>query len=217
MATRNTATKINPDHTDHRIRAFLASMQSDPDTEFNSEIKTQINRGRSLIEHLAIDAAGGMEPDLKLSPADCADILTYMSSNCPISPRAWWNDNGAISHVCGYHAILDAMADSLRPGEGDAAEASGAGTESMPAATADLVKLRTDRLYQETLSTQSVLKCVRDLIIEGLDGGEAGGAEVAEVVRMAIEKLGDICNELDSGFTGEATDEERQELAGTQS
>lgn len=93
-----------------------------------------------------------------------------------------------------------------------------AGTPAKPKmVAADLIKLLTDRLYQETLSTQSVLKCVRDLIIEGLDGGEAGGAEVAEVVRIAIERLNDICDDLESGITAKATDEERKELDGVQS
>jgi hypothetical protein len=140
MTTRNTATKIKSDHTGNRIRAYLASMQTNPETEFNSEVTTVINRGRSLMERMAISCPADPDddrPTLKLTPADCVHILTYMSCCVPIDGQDWWDDHpksgSDISHVCGYMAVLDAMAESLRPSEEEPAEASEAGTEGVPA------------------------------------------------------------------------------------
>jgi hypothetical protein len=114
MSARKPIRSIDSDHTGNRIRAYLASMQLDPDVEFADDITAQCNRARSLMERLAISAPGEQHPTLKLSVTDCADILTYMSCSVPLNRHGWWDDKAAISHVCGYNFVLDAMADSLR-------------------------------------------------------------------------------------------------------
>jgi len=44
----------------------------------------------------------------------CADVLKYMSCSQPIDLSGWWKDKNAVSHVCGFSLILEAMAASLR-------------------------------------------------------------------------------------------------------
>jgi hypothetical protein len=102
-------------NTADRIRAYLASMRPLEAGEWREDIEAGIQRGHSLIERLALSAKGEDQPTMKLSPAQCADVLTYMSCVEPIDGASWWDsDLDIVSHICGYNAILDAMSDSLR-------------------------------------------------------------------------------------------------------
>jgi hypothetical protein len=103
-----------PDNTAGRLRAYLASLLADPDTEMFPDFSRTFHRGRALIERMALDVRGTDIPAMKLSPADCADILAFMSFAVPIDRAAWWQDKESISHVCGFKMVLEALQSSLR-------------------------------------------------------------------------------------------------------
>jgi hypothetical protein len=101
------------EHTDRRIHAYINSMTPLRGVVWAEDVEAGIWRGRAAIEALAASAQGAELPRLKLTPAQCADILTFMSSCEPLNPARWWLD-ADVSHVCGYNMVLDAMAGSLR-------------------------------------------------------------------------------------------------------
>lgn len=91
-----------------RIRAFLARTR--PLT--GSEVPVVYWEGRALIEELALDR------DLKAydSHWDANDISTVLEFLCAIEPTAgncFCNDESAVNATCGFHAILQHMADDL--------------------------------------------------------------------------------------------------------
>ena len=77
------------DETAHRIRAFLASMR--PLRGFGMGDNDQYQRGRVLIERMAMSARGTDDPSIVLSPAHCAAVLSFLSSVEPLEPQTWWN------------------------------------------------------------------------------------------------------------------------------
>jgi len=115
--------EFDPDHTAPRIRAYAASIKPLTGIVFRDDVQEQMDRARVLLERLAQSARGADTPTLKLTPAQCADLLTLMSCSDPVDMAAWWLDRNDVSHVCGFTLVLDAMAASLRSSRGQAGTA----------------------------------------------------------------------------------------------
>ena len=94
-----------------RVAAFIARIELTRDIR-PYDVQDRCERGRRNLEQLVLARAEGWP--LKLSPEQCADILTFMDHCEPIDPETWWADKDEVSHVCGYHMVLGAMAESLR-------------------------------------------------------------------------------------------------------
>lgn len=105
---------LSSDNTADRIRAYLASarpMRGVADLAGDDRYQ----RGRSVIERMALSAPGTEMPTLKLTAAQCADVLYFVARVEPVEPRAWWEDpDDAPSHLCGLMFVLDTVADALR-------------------------------------------------------------------------------------------------------
>jgi hypothetical protein len=99
--------------TSDRIRAFLASMR--PLRGSDAAGCDEYQRGRALIERLALSGFEQEPPSLRLNAAQCADVLNFLARSEPVEPRGWWRDpRDAPSHVVGHHLVLWALEDSLR-------------------------------------------------------------------------------------------------------
>jgi hypothetical protein len=108
------AARLDLDATGNRIRAYLASVRplggvADLGTdEF-------YQRGRSLIERLALSAEDDALPSLRLTAAQCADVVRFIAMSEPIEPSTWWEDpEGAPSHIAGFTLLMNAVESSLR-------------------------------------------------------------------------------------------------------
>lgn len=103
-----------PEDTASRLRAYLASMRP---MRGIADVYDQdeYQRGRSLIEHVALSARGDEHPSLKLSSSECADVLHFMHFSEPVRPNRWWDDppNGP-SHLVGFYLLLQTLDRSLR-------------------------------------------------------------------------------------------------------
>ena len=115
MATdQNTASHVHPnDRTDTRIRAYLASIRPMRDVIYQADIEEANQRGRALIERLALSAEEGDLPSLRLTAEGAADVLSFIHCSEPVDPATWWA-YGEISHVCGFNDVLKAVEASLR-------------------------------------------------------------------------------------------------------
>jgi len=100
------------DHTDLRIRAYLARVVPLEGISVSHEY----HRGRSLIERMALSAIGDGPPRLQLCLADCADVLEFMRSSEPgVQTNIWLRDPpDAPSHQVGWRLVLDAVMSALR-------------------------------------------------------------------------------------------------------
>jgi hypothetical protein len=75
----------------------------------------EYQRGRSTIERLALSAVGEGSPSLRLTAAECADVLHFMHFSEPVKPKTWWEDPiDEPSHVVGYYMLLYTLDRSLR-------------------------------------------------------------------------------------------------------
>lgn len=102
------------DDSGPRIRAYLASMRPMRGVADIYSLETY-QRGRSLIEAMALTATGEDMPAIRLSAADCADILAFVSYSEPVEPGSWWKDpKGSPSHLVGYYLIVQAVQAALR-------------------------------------------------------------------------------------------------------
>ena len=73
-------------------------------------------RGRELIERMAISARNNDPPSLKLSMIECADVLHFVTCSEPRDPPGWWDPDTAPSPVVGFYCILQCVeASLLRP------------------------------------------------------------------------------------------------------
>lgn len=101
------------DDTAPRILAYLISMK--PLEGCTLDGKDGHHRGRSLIERLAMSASGEDSPKMRLTPAQCVDVLQFMMFSEPVAPDSWWTDpKDAPSHVVGYYFVLGALKDGVR-------------------------------------------------------------------------------------------------------
>jgi hypothetical protein len=99
--------------TGARIRAYLASMRPLRGVADIAE-KEDCQRGRALIERMAMSAQGTDPPRLVLSAAHCADVLRYISAMEPLEPRDWWKDpEDSPSHLVGFYFVVETLAHSL--------------------------------------------------------------------------------------------------------
>jgi len=110
------AQAIALDSTPARIRAFLAAVVPLRGSDAAEDERYQ--RGRSLIERLALSAEGGDTydpPTLNLTTTECADVLYFVSRSEALDGPTWWDDpKDAASHLCGFMFIMDAVEESLR-------------------------------------------------------------------------------------------------------
>jgi hypothetical protein len=116
MSTKSTSVRARPIHhsedTADRIRAYLASVRPLRGVEFED---TPYQRGRSLIEQLALSADGTEQPTLRLSTLECADVVFFVAKSEPIQDRNWWLEpTDAPSHLVGLKFVLGAVEASLR-------------------------------------------------------------------------------------------------------
>lgn len=107
------------DRSDNRIRAYLASVRPMRDVDFGGETDEANQRGRSLIERLAISAADTADvPPLRLSAGQVADVLSFVHCSEPIDPANWHVDpDNEPSHLVGLTLVLSALEASLRAAE----------------------------------------------------------------------------------------------------
>lgn len=118
------------DRTSARIRAFLSSMQPLSGVA-GLEGEQEFRRGRALIERLADSAEADHAPTLRLSPAQCADVVHFLAEIEPVEPASWWTDpQDAASHAVGLKFILEALEASLRRYTDAAAGEPGPGRQS---------------------------------------------------------------------------------------
>jgi hypothetical protein len=109
----NNETNIDIDaineYTERRIRAYLASVVP------LNELDNGAERGRALIEQIALSAQGDNHPPIRLSVDRCADVLDFVASVQPMEPRTWWEDpKGAPSPMVGFYLVLGTLVNSLR-------------------------------------------------------------------------------------------------------
>ena len=103
------------DYTAGRLRAYLASVRLLRGVELGIAASDRYQRGRSLIERMAICTRECDEVTMKLSPVQCADVLNFVNNSEPIEPRTWWSDSDdGPSHVVGFVSVLEAVENSLR-------------------------------------------------------------------------------------------------------
>jgi hypothetical protein len=103
--------------TSARIYAYLASVRPLRGVADLGQ-REDFQRGRALIERMAMSAQGMDPPRLYLGRSYCADVLRFISQTEPLEPRDWWNDpEGSPSHVVGFNFVLQTLADSLDKGE----------------------------------------------------------------------------------------------------
>ena len=102
------------DDTGARIRGYLASVRPLRGVADLGD-RDEYQRGRGLIERLALSARGTGGPTLQLSIAQCADVLHFIHHSEPLDPSTWWSDlEDALSHVVGFDEVLLALESSLR-------------------------------------------------------------------------------------------------------
>lgn len=127
-------TTYTDEHTERRIRAYLASVR--PLRGCAIAGSDAFERGRALIERLALSSDGTDPPRLQLTASQCADVLNFMGRVEPLEPRTWWNDPvGGPSHLVGHYVVLQAVEDSLRGAEAHL------GPAAVEAAIADVIAL----------------------------------------------------------------------------
>ena len=79
------------EQTSARIYAYLASVRplcGVADLEGGKAYQ----RGRSLVERMAMSAIDMGAPQIRLSPSHCADVLRFIADTEPLEPRDWWED-----------------------------------------------------------------------------------------------------------------------------
>jgi hypothetical protein len=109
---------LSPDpnaRTDNRLHAYLASLRLLKGVCYNDDLEDACYRGRSLIERLALSAAGGLLPRLRLTAKEVADVLAFISSCEPVERSTCWREpKHGPSHVVGRYLLLQALEQSLR-------------------------------------------------------------------------------------------------------
>jgi hypothetical protein len=92
-----------------RIRAFLAKVRP----LSGNEVADSYWEGRSLIEGLAL-AFELADEDYHWDAINCAAVLAFLHSIEPVKGSCFCHDDSRVSLTCGFHAVLEFMADELR-------------------------------------------------------------------------------------------------------
>jgi hypothetical protein len=90
-----------------RIRAFLARTR--PLT--GNEVPVVYWEGRELIETLA--ASFDLKGNYHWDASDCSTVLEFLCAIEPTAGNCFCNDESAVNATCGFHAILEHLADDL--------------------------------------------------------------------------------------------------------
>jgi hypothetical protein len=98
------------------LLAYLASVESIFKSVEDEEPDGPYERGRALIQRLALSANAKGDPTLSVTVNECADILHFIGSSTPIAARGnWWDDpDERPSHVVGFLIALDVVERKLR-------------------------------------------------------------------------------------------------------
>jgi hypothetical protein len=101
------------DDTAPRLLAYLASVR--PLKGWDSSEDERYDRGRCLIERMALTARGDDAPRLRMSAEQAADVLYFVHSSEPRKPTSWWKDTArGPSPVVGFVYVLNAVEANLR-------------------------------------------------------------------------------------------------------
>jgi hypothetical protein len=112
--TESETEPADSDNTGPRIHAYLASVRPLHGVAGISD-RPEFQRGRALVERMAVTAPGTDAPTLKLSAAQCADVLYFISHVEPLEPQTWWQDpKYGPSHFVGYTFVLETLQGALR-------------------------------------------------------------------------------------------------------
>jgi hypothetical protein len=118
MSTRKVPTAVASagysDDTAPRLRAYLANvrpLRGIADLYGNERYQS----GRSLIERMALSADGEGVPTLRLTTAQCADVLHFMHFSEPVNLSYWFQEpEDAPSHLAGQAFVLEAWEVAMR-------------------------------------------------------------------------------------------------------
>jgi hypothetical protein len=101
------------DDTAPEIRAYLARVRPKRDSDLGNE--DEYHRGRGLIEPLAISTEGRDGPSLRLTAAQCADIVYFIRNSEPIEPETWFTEpDDEPNHHVGYDVVMEVIERCLR-------------------------------------------------------------------------------------------------------
>lgn len=174
--------ELDLDRTDGRIRAYLASMR--PLRGSSGENSDEYRRGRSLIERMAVGVEGCDRPELRLTPAECADVLYFFALSEPIEPREWWHDpEDAPSPVVGHQLVVGVLEDSLR-----ADMSTPAAAQSRPA-TAEQILAVVDKYQDQLLNLESFAGCIKAKVEAECEGLRLVGA--IELLEHELARIGE--------------------------
>lgn len=147
------------DRTDNRIRAYLASVRPMRDCDFRDDIAEANARGGALIERLALSAEGAGAPQLRLTGAQAADVLSFMSCTEPAEFKGWWSDaHDGPSWVCGYQYVLRALEASLRGPREESTRG-----EHVAADVSELPEWLTDHLQEQQTRVAELMSLLKRL------------------------------------------------------
>lgn len=92
-----------------RIRALLARTRP----LSGNEVPDVYWEGRSLVEGLALAFDLG-DDRYRWNAINCATVLGFLSAIEPTAGNCFCNDPSDVNATCGFHVILDFMADEVR-------------------------------------------------------------------------------------------------------
>lgn len=136
------------DRTDNRLRAYVASIRPLRGCVWRDDIEEANQRGRGLVERLALSAEDTGLPKLRLTASEVADVLSFIHCSETIDPENWWREpDDEPSHVVGLNLLLSALEASLRE-PGKRGEAEIAGVEEIPEALQDFLQEQQTRVAE---------------------------------------------------------------------
>jgi hypothetical protein len=94
-----------------RIRAFLAKVKPLSGTTCGEY--DEYWEGRSLIEGLALAFETG-DDTYRWHALDCAAVVNFLHWIEPVNGSCFCNDDSRVNATCGFHAVLEFMADEMR-------------------------------------------------------------------------------------------------------
>lgn len=97
------------EHTDSRIRAYLAALRPIP----GGSPLDSWHRGRAVVERMAIHSNGYDEPKIALTLEECADVLRFIAASEPFEPLAFYSSRANPSPQVGMMFVLRVVSDHL--------------------------------------------------------------------------------------------------------